>query len=968
LNRDNCIRVLFRDKARSKVSTSSRNTFTTQRLRKERLAMSKFAWVLAGIVCGVLLLPRSAAAQSAISGLVTDSSGAILPGVTVEASSPVLIEKVRSVATDGQGRYSIVDLRPGLYSVTFSLPGFSTVIRDKIELPSNFVATVNSELAVGSLEEAITVSGGAPLVDVQSTQKSAVLPRAVLDAVPTGRTFAAESALVPGVKVSESNVGGARSGSQQRLTVHGSVSADATVEVDGISMNSWGDVQPNHNEGLYQEVTVQTAGLGSEVATGGVRINLIPRDGGNQVSGSGFAAYAGKAMQGDNLSPDLRALGVTSGDAVKLLFDVSASLGGPIRRDKVWFFGSFRDAGNRNVVANSFMPDGSPGIFDQTVQNVTGRITWQLNSKNRISAYNDRAFKTLHRELAPLVEPSKAAGGRTPVLYYTGAVKWTSPLTSRLMLEAGWGASVQSRNTGTYQPGVREARGTPDWYADASRLDLVTGERTTASSGESNTIEQLFTWITSATYVTGSHNIKVGSQWRYGVNNLVTSGNADLVQRYRNGVADSVQVWNAPLYVREGMLRLNADLGLYAQDSWRFKRLTLNPGVRYYYLNESVDEGVAPAGRFVPAREFAGIPDLLDWKNVAPRFGAAYDLTGDAKTALKFSVSKYYASVTNQYSFYRPLTVQTDIRNWTDLNHDDVAEDNEIGPSSNSKFGLAPERRKDPDLARPYNVEYNIGAERQVTPNLSVSGAWFRRDVYNQGKTDNLLIAPSDYAAFQVANPLTGDPLTIYNLDRTKLGLSDLFDTTATDGTLNRRGYRGFESSFNLRLPKGAGLFGGWWTDKNFTVACDGDDPNTFLYCDQSALEMPYRHNFKLAGSAILPLAIQFGASLQSYAGEPLSVGWVVPANLFPGGRTQSVTVPLIAPGLKYFDRWTQLDVSFKKLFSFGTQHLEGTLDIFNALNSNVVLAQNQSFGSTLNQPTQILQPRLMRVSVQWKF
>lgn len=949
--------------------------------------MSRFAWALVGIALALaMLVPSAASAQSAISGLVTDSSGAILPGVTVEASSPALIEKVRAVVTDSQGRYSIVDLRPGAYTVTFSLPGFSSLVRDRIDLPSNFVATVNAELTVGSLEETITVSGGAPLVDVQSTQKSAVLLRAVLDAVPTGRTYAAESALVPGVKVSESNVGGARSGSQQRLTVHGSVSADATIEVDGISMNSWGDVQPNHNEGLWQEVTVQTAGLGSEVATGGVRVNLIPRDGGNLLSGTTFVGYAGRSMQGDNLTPDLKALGVTSGDAVKLLFDVSTSLGGPIRKDKLWFFGAFRDVGNRNIVANSFMPDGSPGIFDQTVQNVTGRITWQLSPKNKLSAYNDRAFKTLQREYAAPVEPSKAAGGRKPVLYYTGALKWTSPVTNRLMLEAGWGASVQSRNTGTYQPGVRQVRDTPAWYANASHLDLVTGIRTIASAGETNTIEQLFTWMTSATYVTGSHNIKVGSQWRYGVNANTTTSNADLIQRYRSGVPDSVQVSNSPLYVREGLLKLNADLGVYAQDSWKFRRLTLNPGARFYYLHEAVPAGVAPAGRFVPARQFAGIPDLLDWKNVAPRFGAAYDLTGDSKTALKFSFSKYYASVTNQYSSYRPLSVQTDIRNWSDCAflpgtstcnpaligapgyHDDIAQDNEIGSSTNSKFGLAPEKRKDADLKRPFNREYNVAVDRQLLPNLSVTGAWFRRDVFDLAKVRNLLIAPSDYAAFQVANPLTNETLTIYNLNRAKLGLSDILDTTATDRTLNRRGYTGFEASFNVRLSKGAALFGGWWTDKNLTVACDGDDPNTFLYCDQSTLALPFVHNYKLAGSVPLPFGVQVGTSVQSYAGEPLTVSWVVPANLFPGGRTQSVTVPLIAPGTKYLKRWTQVDVSFRKLFTMGKQRFEGSLDVFNALNSNVVLAQNQSFGSTLDQPSQILQPRLLRVSAQWKF
>jgi carboxypeptidase family protein len=946
--------------------------------------MKKFFRMM--LILVLLFLPKAASAQSAISGLVTDTSGGILPGVTVEASSDALIEKVRSVVSDGQGRYSIVDLRPGTYKVMFTLPGFSSYVRDHIELPSNFTATVNAELSVGSLEETITVTGGSPLVDVTNTQKQAVIPRDALDVVPTGRTYAAEGALVPGVKVSESNVGGARSGSQQRLTVHGSVSADATIEVDGISMNSWGDVQPNHNEGFFQEVTVQTAALGAEVATGGVRVNLVPKEGGNRYSGTEFFAFANNGMQSSNLTPQLKALGVSSGDAVKRLWDSSITLGGPVKKDKMWFFGAFRDVGNRNIVANTFMPDGSPGIFDQTVLNVTARLTFQVTPKNKISAYNDRAFKTLHRELAPLTEPSRAAGGRTPVLYYTGDIKWTSTVTSRLMFEAGWGSSVQSRNTGTYQPGVRQPRGTPGWYANASHLDLVTGWRTVASAGESNTIEQLSTAIASASYVTGSHTVKVGTQWRYGQNAVTTESNADLIQQYRNGVPDSVVVRNSPLYVREGVLNLDADLGVYAQDSWKINRLTVNPGVRLYVLKESVDPGAAPAGRFVPARSFAGIPSLLDWTDVAPRLGLVYDLTGDSKTALKFGYSRYYASVTNQYSSYRPLSSQTDQRNWSDCAylpgtstcdptllgaagyHDDIAQDNEIGPSSNSNFGLAPVKRKDPNLARPYNIEYNIAVDRQVLSNLSVSAAWFKRDTYNLAKTDNLLVAPSDYTAFQTTNPLTNQPITVYNLNKDKVGKSDVLDTTATNRDLNRKGYQGFEASATVRLPKGASLFGGWWSDKDLTVACDGDNPNTFLYCDQSALDIPYVNNYKLAGSVPLPYDIQLGTSLQSYAGAPLTVNWVVPTNLFPGGRNAAVTVPLIAPGTKYLQRWTQLDLSVRKGIAIGNQRFEGSLDMFNALNSNVILAQNQSFGATLDQPTQILQPRLLRLSVQWKF
>jgi hypothetical protein len=195
-----------------------------------------------------------------------------------------------------------------------------------------------------------------------------------------------------------------------------------------------------------------------------------------------------------------------------------------------------------------------------------------------------------------------------------------------------------------------------------------------------------------------------------------------------------------------------------------------------------------------------------------------------------------------------------------------------------------------------------------------------------------------------------------------------VLDTTATDRELNRKSYQGFEASWNVRLPKGAALFGGWWSDKDIAVTCDGDNPNTLLYCDQSVLDIPYVNNFKLAGSIPLPYDVQIGTSVVSYAGAPLTVSWVVPANLFPGGRNAAVTVPLIAPGTKYLDRWTQLDISFRKGITIGKQRFEASLDMFNALNSNVVLAKNQSFGTTLDQPSQILQPRLLRVSGQWKF
>ena len=381
---------------------------------------------IVGMMIGLLFVPVMAAAQSTISGLVRDSSGGVLPGVSVEASSDVLIERTRSVVTDEQGRYSVVDLRPGTYKVVFTLQGFSKLQRDGIELPANFNASVNVEMSVGALEETVTVSGASPIVDVQSSQKTVNLRREVLDALPTSRTYAAEGSLAVGVKVVAQNVGGARIAAQQRLYVHGAAAADNTVSVDGMSMNSTysnGETQPNHNDSMTQEVTVQTSSPGAEVSGGGLFINLIPKEGGNSLSGSSFIGYTSHSFQGDNLTDELKAKGLTTGDGVQYIYDFNASLGGPLVKNKLWFFGSYRNVGNANIVANSFYPDGSLGLYDQDVQNYTVRFTWQAAPRLKMTSYIDRVFKHVAHAFSSGEEIVNASKLWPTPLYYTGAVK-----------------------------------------------------------------------------------------------------------------------------------------------------------------------------------------------------------------------------------------------------------------------------------------------------------------------------------------------------------------------------------------------------------------------------------------------------------------------------------------------------------------------------------------------------------------
>src|SRR6478609_4679577 len=308
-------------------------------------------------LASLCLLPIAAHAQSAFTGTVKDTSGAVLPGVTVEAASDALIEKTRSVVTDANGGYRLVDLRPGTYSLTFSLEGFSTVKRDAIQLESNFTMTVNTDMKVGALEETLTVTGDAPTVDVQSTTKSQVLNREALDAIPTGRTIQGMGQLITGVSLNQPDIGGSKAMQQTYMSGHGAGSSQTTVQVDGLMVNGVdvdGAVQCYFNSSMSQEMVYTTSGASADVSGGGVRLNMIPRDGGNTYSGSLFLGYQNESFQSNNLTDSLIARGLKSTDGIGKLFNTEAALGGPIMKDKLWFFGSARNFVLDTLPANTF--------------------------------------------------------------------------------------------------------------------------------------------------------------------------------------------------------------------------------------------------------------------------------------------------------------------------------------------------------------------------------------------------------------------------------------------------------------------------------------------------------------------------------------------------------------------------------------------------------------------------------------
>ena len=677
-------------------------------------------------------------------------------------------------------------------------------------------------------------------------------------------------------------------------------------------------------------------------------------------------------------------------------------------------------------------------VHAQWMEIPLARLTYQLTPKNKISGFFQRTFKYAPRENSAFgIDPVRASTRRDGIrgqMYGIGHAKWTSTVSSRLLLDAGFAFSTLGQNN-LYPAGVEQPKYlsngqvNPAWLANAPRTDtalnfnpscqLPTGCTVWGSPSQarrSQTARDVF--AASATYVTGSHSLKTGIQWAFGENVWTQSAQADLRQNYVNGVPQTVTVLNTPLRIPTWMGR---DLGVYVQDAWTIRRLTLNLGLRLEYFNSGMDETTMAAGRFVPARFFPAQRNIPNWKNdPAPRLSVAYDVFGDGKTALKANASKYYAPFTATMPFlYAEAAMVSEARNWfdTDLipgtstrsgislptNGDDIAQDNEIGPSGSAAFGARLDRNYDPNLKRYYNWEYSAGIQRELFAGVSASFGYFRRTYGDLVVMDRTQISRSDYTSFQVPMPnFSNDPtlagvldpsevLTIYNLNPAKRGVfnTGLFDRqSTTDQSI----YNGFETSFSARLRQGALLYGGWTIQRHLTAYCDMiDTPNgTFVddlssesiaaavaersvavggrFCDQRNFDVPWRSDFKLVGSYPLRYGLGVAAALQSIAGVPRNITWTPAASLFPGGRTNSETIMLTKPGSLFQPRFNQLDVNIKKDFRRDRKVFTVGGDLFNVLNASTILTTNNAIGSSLGQVTAILQGRMPRLvfQMQW--
>src|SRR6266849_1577101 len=385
----------------------------------------------------MVLVPATSSAQVAIAGVVKDGTGAVLPGVTVEASSPALIERTRTVVTDTAGQYKIVDLSPGTYQVAFTLAGFKTVKRTDIILEGTFTAQVSVDLQIGQMEETLTVTGATPAVDVINNTMSFVANREVLDAIPTtDRNTVSRALLIPGTTVVPFVLG------QYNLTSHGSSTSDFTIAIDGLRVNNLcGSGQYSGfymNDAAVQEMTYSTGSESAEIQSSGIRVNSIPKDGGNKFSGSFFVQGRGSSLQSDNRSDAVKAAGLTiAGTAYN--YQINPSFGGPLAKDKLWFYFTYKYEDGKIYVPSARFADGSPAYRNLMGNyNGVGRLTVAASSKDKIRLYvekqfNGEFFNGFNTYAVTTPEASTDAFGRG----WIPQVRWTRAHSNKLLLEAG---------------------------------------------------------------------------------------------------------------------------------------------------------------------------------------------------------------------------------------------------------------------------------------------------------------------------------------------------------------------------------------------------------------------------------------------------------------------------------------------------------------------------------------------------
>lgn len=948
----------------------------------------------------VCFLPAMISAQVAvtgkITGVVTDSSGGAVANATVTVKSTALMS-ARTIGTSTDGAYLFDLLPPGTYDVTVTAAGFRTVTQTGVVLTAGFTATVNPKLQVGEVTQTVQVQGET-VVDLQNVQTSTTFDQTLLQDIPSGRDPWSTVAQMPGVTSSTFDVAGDNSYQQSAMQIHGSTQAEQIYSYNGLDLNwpgsNGGYTQFYTNHDSFDEFQVVADNAPASVPIGGIYMNMVTKSGSNELHGQAAAYYLTAAWQADVKQPLFQGTPVPTGSPFDMTRDTSASLGGPILKDKWWIFGSYRRYDLRQRILAVTDQAGNPVVDVNHQTNTDLRSDWQLNPKNKVSfiwLYNEQN-RFFRRDTAYQFVTQNASWKQIEPAYILQAL-WTSQITNNLLLDfrVGWNKiifplSYQANSTGLNMQDIgysTESGAAPYQFQNPAWVLKWTAGGSWYKSG----------WG-------GTHNFQFGFEWGKNYNSYIYNVSQGINAIY-NSNPSTQPVFSQPFQVvayntpatQKNYFR---DTSFFLQDTWNLKHhLTLSLGMRYdrfttYYPQQTTAANLTFPQLFEAGTTFPASGNLVDWNNVSPRIGVAWDPTGKGDSVVRFGYGIYYIMQgTGLAETSNPNGLITLTFPWNDTNGDKIPQINEWLPAGATPVASSGGAQINHNMSRPYSEEISVGYEKQLWRDLRVGATYYYRTKKNLFGTENAAVQPSDYVPITtlggspIVNPITNQPMTLFSFQPTDPNKFGAFNNYVTNiSQLDTNSYNAVEFTAVKRLSNKWQVLGGFTIQRqkgtygrgfsDEATADNFNDPNNGINRQNNYLNLDSTYVFKVDSTYELPWKFGTSVNFQHYTGFPIQ-----PTETFniPDGQGVNIAenVILQPAGIQRLPSVNQLNLRFSREFVINDRwHFIPTVDFFNVTNSQTTISEVTQYtaptGGFFLKPSLAINPFVTRFGLRFTF